>query len=183
LVNVGNAGFSAERISDEISLAFKPSGQPYVAFSEGGQDSSTVMKFDGDNWVNVGNTGFTKGKADNISIALSPTGQPYVAFVDYTNSQKVTVMKYDSIYSVINELQRSVLSIYPNPAIDKITIETSVIPAKSQLSITNLNGQQLITQQITESKMQIDISYLPNGVYFVRLTNDRTVEVGKIIKQ
>jgi len=30
--------------------------------------------------------------------------------------------------------------------------------------------------------MQIDISNLPSGVYFVRLTNDNTVAVGKIIK-
>jgi hypothetical protein len=46
-----------------------------------------------------------------------------------------------------------------------------------------MEGQQLITRQLTEPKTQIDISNLPSGVYFVRVTNDKTVEVGKITKE
>jgi hypothetical protein len=57
------------------------------------------------------------------------------------------------------------------------------IQTQSQLSIMNLNGQQLITCQINESNTTIDISTLPSSVYFVRLTNDRTVEVKKFVKQ
>jgi hypothetical protein len=47
----------------------------------------------------------------------------------------------------------------------------------------NLNGQEVMQYKITESKTQIDITSLPSGVYFVRLTNDKTVQVGKIVKQ
>ena len=47
----------------------------------------------------------------------------------------------------------------------------------------NLTGQKLISQQVSELKTVIDISSLPSGVYFVRLTGDKTVEVGKIIKE
>ena len=75
------------------------------------------------------------------------------------------------------------LSIYPNPASTHVTIETSEIPARGHLSIINPNGQQLITRQISEPKTVIDLSALPSGVYFVRLTNDKTVEVKKFIKQ
>jgi hypothetical protein len=106
-----------------------------------------------------------------------------VVYSDNANLYKTTVMKYDSVGVGINELQESGLSLYPNPASDKITIEKSPIPAQSQLSIMNVNGQELITQHISERKTVIDISTLPSGVYFVRVTNDRTVEVGKIIKQ
>jgi photosystem II stability/assembly factor-like uncharacterized protein len=75
------------------------------------------------------------------------------------------------------------LNIYPNPASNTITIETSAIPTQSHLSISNLNGRELITRQITQPKTKIDVSALPSGVYFVRLTGERTVEVGKFIKQ
>jgi hypothetical protein len=74
-------------------------------------------------------------------------------------------------------------TICPNPANDKITVETSSTPAVSQLSIINLNGQEVLASQISEPKTQIDISNLPRGVYFVRLTNDRTVEVRKFVKE
>jgi len=75
------------------------------------------------------------------------------------------------------------MKIYPNPSSDYITIETSSTPAKSQLFLLNADGQQLITRQITEPTTTIDISTLPSGVYFVRLTDDRSVAVGKIVKQ
>jgi len=75
------------------------------------------------------------------------------------------------------------LNIYSNPASTQITIETSSIITKSQLSISNLNGQQLITHQITEPKTQLDISDLPSGVYFVRVINDKAVSIGKFVKQ
>ena len=83
----------------------------------------------------------------------------------------------------ISELKSSQISIYPNPSSDYITIETSATLTKSHLSILNLTGQEFLTRQISESKTVIDISPLPSGVYFVRLTNEKTVEVGKIIKQ
>ena len=72
--------------------------------------------------------------------------------------------------------------IYPNPSTGKITLETSAVPPHSQLTISNINGQELITRQITKTTTHLDISNLPNGVYMVQLTTDRTVEMGKFIK-
>ena len=72
------------------------------------------------------------------------------------------------------------LSISPNPASTHITIET---PPPSQLSILNLNGQELLKQTTTEPKTVIDISTLPNGIYFVKVTGDKAVGVGKFMKQ
>ena len=83
----------------------------------------------------------------------------------------------------IKKLTPESISIYPNPAIDKITIETSATPAVSQLSMMNLNGEEVLTCSLIKPKTQIDISNLPSGVYFVRLTNDKSVEVGKFIKK
>jgi len=83
----------------------------------------------------------------------------------------------------IKKLTPESISIYPNPAIDKITIKIEEDQAPSQLSIMNLNGKEVLTSSLIKPKTQIDINNLPSGVYFVRLTSDRTVEVGKIVKQ
>ncbi len=54
------------------------------------------MKFDGTNWVNVGNAGFSAGAAGSTSLALdSASSTPYVAFPDAGDSFKATVMKFD----------------------------------------------------------------------------------------
>jgi len=75
------------------------------------------------------------------------------------------------------------LKIYPNPAKDNITLELSEAIKESNLAIIDIDGQQLITRQITSPKTQLDISALPNGVYFVRLTSEKSVLTGKFIKQ
>ncbi len=72
------------------------------------------------------------------------------------------------------------INVFPNPSSDYIHIET---PAQNQLAIMNLSGQDLINQQITEPKTRIDISTLPNGIYFVRVTGEKMVQVRKFIKQ
>jgi len=77
------------------------------------------------------------------------------------------------------------LKVFPNPSSDQITLELlhNTATKNTYLTIYNINSQQLLHQEITEPKTQIDISTLPSGVYFVRMTNERTVQVGKFIKQ
>jgi hypothetical protein len=137
--------------------------------------------WNGSAWLNTLQLNITYD-ANNFQKSIS---------IKYWNYNGTKVTSGDSTYYYfhtvlgINELkpQGRNITVYPNPATDKITIESSANQTKSQLTILNLNGQQVFTCQISEPKTQIDITNLPSGVYFVRLTNDKTVEVGKFIKQ
>ncbi|MCX6287723.1 MAG: T9SS type A sorting domain-containing protein [Bacteroidetes bacterium] len=92
---VGIEGFSAG-IMDSISLAFSPSGEPWVAYSDGANSwKATVMRFDGTSWVNAGNPGFSDGPAGWTSIAFSQGGKAVVAFQDGGNGYKASVMIFD----------------------------------------------------------------------------------------
>ena len=182
-VYIGSEGFSAGP-ADYPSLAFSPSGQPYVSYVDwANSKKATVMKFDGTNWVNVGSAGFSAGQAELTSLAFSPSGQPYVAYEDWENSKKVTVMYYNAPLG-INDPRPSQLSLYPNPVIDKITISTPTTPNKNTfLTIYDINGQALLSRQLTEQQTVVDVSGLVRGVYFVRVNNDKIVQVGKLVKQ
>jgi hypothetical protein len=79
-----------------------------------------------------------------------------------------------------NTIPENNFYIYPNPSSSLITIETSGI---GSLIITNLNGQFLMEYQITEPITQIDITAFPSGIYFIKLKNNKTVEVKKIVKE
>jgi hypothetical protein len=84
--------------------------------------------------------------------------------------------------SVVN--RRSSLSIYPNPASTNITISTPTTPYKNTiLTIRNLNGQALFSRQIIEQQTVVDVSVLSQGVYFVKVSDDRMGHVGKFVKQ
>jgi hypothetical protein len=82
-----------------------------------------------------------------------------------------------------NNSSNYLMTISPNPSSTRITIETTASTPKFLISIFNLNGQEVLSQQITESKTEIDISHLPCGIYFVKLTSDDTVKVLKIVKE
>jgi hypothetical protein len=79
-----------------------------------------------------------------------------------------------------NEISNTNLfSIYPNPANTEITI---VLPScnTSQIEISNATGQLIIKDQ---NKNKIDISTLPNGLYFISVKQGEQNYTQKIIKQ
>jgi hypothetical protein len=85
----------------------------------------------------------------------------------------------------INDLSGTskLLIIYPNPSSGIVTIETPSLSAQSQLTILNVEGQNILTQQVTQSRTLIDVSNLPNGVYIVRIVSDGITGEGKFVKK
>lgn len=83
----------------------------------------------------------------------------------------------------IKNYNKELTLIYPNPANDKIIIENLQNSKETILSILNISGQELIRQQIKDSKTQVDISNLIGGVYFVKIITDKAFKVRKIIKE
>jgi len=82
-----------------------------------------------------------------------------------------------------NGSSESHITIYPNPASTSITISTPATPTRNTfMTIFNIKGQQLTTRQITEQQTVVDVSGLVSGVYFVKVRNERTVMVGKFVK-
>jgi photosystem II stability/assembly factor-like uncharacterized protein len=75
------------------------------------------------------------------------------------------------------------MKIYPNPASGEITVESSSTSGNTYLSICNVDGRELILRKVTNGYMRIDIRDLPSGIYLIKLRNEKTVEVGKILKK
>jgi hypothetical protein len=79
---------------------------------------------------------------------------------------------------------QSAVNIYPNPASNAITISTPTTTLKNtHLTIYNINGQVILSRQITEQQTVVDVSGLSQGVYFVKVADNRTVQVEKFVKQ
>lgn len=75
------------------------------------------------------------------------------------------------------------ITIIPNPSNDKIIISSSAITGNTQLSIFNVSGEKVIERQLTVTETQLDISTLPRGVYFVRVQDEKGVQVAKMVKE
>jgi hypothetical protein len=73
--------------------------------------------------------------------------------------------------------------LYPNPANETVLIETNNFISGTMMNICDLNGQILTKKSIQNEKTLLDISNLTPGVYFVKLFNDITVSIQKLIKE
>ncbi len=75
------------------------------------------------------------------------------------------------------------IKIFPNPSNGKINIEFEQNVSIEKLSITNTLGQQVYTLLIPEPKQEIDVSYLPSGVYFLKAENKQGHGMFKLIRE
>ena len=80
-----------------------------------------------------------------------------------------------------------ILVVYPNPVNDILSIDfANLNPGlNSNISVFNLNGQVMLRKEINTSKevMELDLSNLNTGFYFVRYTSGNEVHHVKIIKK
>ncbi len=73
--------------------------------------------------------------------------------------------------------------VYPNPAKNEITVENASQVQKGDVTIYNLQGQLVIEQQLTEIKMNLNISLLEKGIYLLQLRSGLGTEVIKFVKE
>jgi hypothetical protein len=83
---------------------------------------------------------------------------------------------------VDNPVALNQLTIIPNPSSTTITLGLPMTFSTSTLSIYNLNAQQVISGRITEPQTVVDISFLPQGIYFVHVTHASMILGTKFLK-
>lgn len=72
-------------------------------------------------------------------------------------------------------------SVYPNPTNGKVFIDN--LGSYNVVSVYNSLGQEVETSsQLQNEKAIIDLSNLPNAVYFVKITSNNQTKIQKIIK-
>lgn len=84
---------------------------------------------------------------------------------------------------IIETKEENFFIAYPNPSKDKVFLKLSFAIKECVLTLFDLNGRELIREQINNNDTQIDISSLSKGIYYIKLINDNSVFVKKILKK
>jgi|GEM_PF-6473782 len=80
----------------------------------------------------------------------------------------------------------NLLSIYPNPANDFITIsvtELVEVAEATTVNIINALGEIVLTEKVTSSNTTLNTSNLKNGIYFIKVESKNGSTIKKFIKQ
>jgi cyclomaltodextrinase / maltogenic alpha-amylase / neopullulanase len=151
-----------------------------------GEKTLVMINFTGDTIINTMNLPYSAGTilADSLSTSRftisSPTGfkiklLPYSARILVTDTMTSTGR-------IINPDMP--VDIYPNPSKDHITIDlhqTDQIKTGS-ISIYNMEGQPLLQKTLNQSRTDIAIAGLRNGVYLIKVNYSGAYCVRKFVK-
>ena len=111
-----------------------------------------------------------------------PAGATYVA-INCTSDDIFALFIDDVTISAestsINENTSNTVSIYPNPATTVLNVDAE---GYNTVEIVNILGQVVYGANAT-SNMQINVSLLDNGVYFVRLSGANGTATQKFVKK
>jgi hypothetical protein len=84
--------------------------------------------------------------------------------------------------NTINARPLPELSISPNPCNGKITICNILDDGLSNLNVIDISGKSImVLKNIQTSKIDIDLSRLQNGIYFIQYSNKKNYKTYKII--
>ena len=95
---LGGVGISAA-IAYNQSLDIGPDGTPFVAYQDQslgfGNESTTVLMWNGLTWTALGGVGFSPSPATGQSLEVDPNGTPFVTYSDGSSGYETSVLKYD----------------------------------------------------------------------------------------
>ncbi len=129
------------------------------------------------------NTGST-----SASIAVSPsataiytaTGTSSITGCTGTVSATIVVSPCTGINQI--GFQNSMLSLSPNPSNGEFTIELNN-GLNKLIEVIDLTGRVLLTNSTSNDKVNVNINYLANGIYYIKIQSSNVIEVVKVIKQ
>lgn len=106
---------------------------------------------------------------DGAELPLSPQAGNAVVFQEEQNNTSIRPEWFEQV------------KLFPNPAQDRFTLRLEGITG-SQLSLTDLNGKTVYQQNRLQQVNQINISTLPDGIYFLRIQTSKGVYQEKLLK-
>jgi len=140
--------------------------------------------------LKISPTSFAIAQADqNASITVNDTENwtKYVPIVVRFDGSVTTTTAFDYNFTIKNSLTSQIennltadlISVYPNPAVNTITIDVENYESYT-LEIIDLTGKSIQRNKLTQTK--IDVSSIENGIYFLNIfENNELVKTQKVI--
>ena len=109
----------------------------------------------------------------------------YIAFVHF-NCTDQFMLNIDDVtlyrtYNAVNENVMSNVSVYPNPTVDVVMIESQVVV--NQYDIYNVAGEMICSKPVDAKSFEVNMSELPAGVYVITMKSEGMVTARRIVKR
>ena len=184
-VTVTNAnGCSATSAPMDVIINSNPIPPTIQQFDDSLKSSATK----GNQWYF--NSSILPGDTDQYYLAL----QSGIYMVERTNGYGCSSFSapfnftYIINVGIAESADNNSFSIYPNPATNELTFNTTSRPccATAAVSIMNILGETLLSRSLSLGEGRgeaIDISQLPAGMYFLQMKTESAIDTKRFIKE
>lgn len=107
---------------------------------------------------------------------------------DSSTENWITSNLQDYYYSAFNsssipEIRLTSIMVYPNPAVDVVTIVTGQPSESFRFEMLDMQGRKVLSENLTGVRNQISIGELPGGIYLYQIIRNGEYSYGKIMKR
>jgi hypothetical protein len=145
-------------------------------------------------WLQVGQDGVPVGLDRNNShedqIFIN-SGQEWVPYTSFKNDPSLAyfqgslmirpvfgTLKSSPPLTSVEPVEEPSWDVYPNPSRGIVSWNSGNV---KQVEVFQLNGMRLRTQLVQPAESSIDLSQFSDGIYFLRLSNEKKTVVKKIL--
>ncbi len=164
-----NYGFVLNGANTVYHYVIVNNGNQTIQFSNFNLSNTSILSFSGGSGTN---TTLAPGEALGVDIDLHPSSlgiiNEMLSFqtnVPGSTTVQIPIIAQSSAVSVEENKTPDEITVYPNPAIDKLYIKGV---HKSTISVSNVLGQQFyLHSNSLKDELILDVSDLPGGIYIL----------------
>ncbi len=165
----------------------------YTAIFSASPNDAFILTVNG----GTGSGPYAPGTIVKINAKTSPVGKMFdkwtggvAGIASLTDSSTTLIMPSANvsinatfrIYSGLSTMQDDEVEIYPNPASDHVEIILNE-SIQGTISILNLSGETMLTQEIHSAYANLGTAHLAPGVYVISIRTQQGITIRKMIKQ
>ena len=93
-------------------------------------------------------------------------------------------MTFTTDESSLSDVENTIeVNLYPNPAKEKVYLETKGFENEAKAMLSDLQGRILKEIEINSERIEINLNTLSSGVYYLKVFDNNSTKTIKIIKE
>jgi hypothetical protein len=156
------------------------------------QNGNTALAMFGDDPTTVVKDGFYEGEAIFFTCFAQGDLQETPLLVEFDRNlpqisgtfteNGLSALSNISIVKRISPFDENLVSIFPNPARQKLTIRADV-PENTDFVISNLQAQTVFSGSLTGKITEVDVSSFTPGIFIIKILNENSLFFKQFVKQ
>ena len=126
--------------------------------------------------------GFHAKQGSNFTAKIEGCADGPFVQIDQSLSNPISLESEATLDSLSNAVENSLFRIYPNPSSGMVSIDLYDYPF-NHLEILDIVGKRVyfIDKPINRQKLSLNLSHLPNDIYFLKINSGNSVIVQKFL--